>query len=132
MRKVGLGRSCLLQLALNLLAARNGIAGSAVLPNFARGVGAAEAARAAVVHIGCAGFNKVLGPWRWQLRGLTGLYLAGLWFVAARRGAPAGPCCGQARRRQPNVRGLGAQAGRRAGCCCQRRSRSPWPCCQSC
>ena len=26
-----------------------------------------------MVHIGCAGFNKVLGPWRWQLRGLTGL-----------------------------------------------------------
>ena len=30
--------------------------------------------------VGCAGFNKVLGPWRLQLRTLTGAWLGALWM----------------------------------------------------
>jgi len=32
-----------------------------------------------LVHIGCAGFNKALGPVRWQLRTVTLVWLALLW-----------------------------------------------------
>ena len=55
---------CLLQLAINLLSMLD------------------------IVHIGCAGFNKVLGPWRTELRSLTGLWLLGLWVLLWRRGWP--------------------------------------------
>merc|ERR1712159_126527 len=47
---------CLLQLGVNLLATLN------------------------VAHIGCAGFNKVLGPWRLHLRTLTFGWLGYLWL----------------------------------------------------
>lgn len=47
---------CLLQLGMNLLASLD------------------------VVHVGCAGFNKVLGPWRAHLRALTFAWLGYTWF----------------------------------------------------
>jgi len=56
---------CLLQLALNLLASLN------------------------VLHIGCAGFNKVLGPFRPHLRTLTIAWLGYTWFRSMR----AKDCC---------------------------------------
>lgn len=58
---------CLLQLALNLLAVLN------------------------MAHIGCAGFNKLLGPWRLELRLLTAAYLGGLWLLALRKRWPVKP-----------------------------------------
>lgn len=51
---------CLLQLGVNLLATFN------------------------IVNIGCAGFNKVLGPWRTHLRALTFAWLGYLWFGTLR------------------------------------------------
>lgn len=53
---------CLLQLGVNLLATLN------------------------LAHVGCAGFNKVLGPWRWHLRVVTGAWLASSWAVCLHRG----------------------------------------------
>jgi len=50
---------CLVQLGLNFLGSMN------------------------VVHVGCAGFNKVLGPVRSAFRGVTGAGLLYLWTVAA-------------------------------------------------
>ena len=47
---------CALQLGLNLLSAFD------------------------VVHVGCAGFNKVLGPLRGVLRGVTAAWLSWLWY----------------------------------------------------
>jgi len=55
---------CLLQLGLNLLASFN------------------------VLHVGCAGFNKVLGPWRWHLRLLTAAWLSASWLATALRRRP--------------------------------------------
>lgn len=52
---------CLLQLAVNMLASLN------------------------VAHIGCAGFNKVLGPWRFHLRLATLGWLALSWVLLLRR-----------------------------------------------
>lgn len=53
-----LGSSCcLLQLGVNLLATLN------------------------LVHVGCAGFNKVLGPWRTLLRSGTAAWLAASWCL---------------------------------------------------
>eukprot|EP00933_Yihiella_yeosuensis_P079869 TRINITY_DN9328_c0_g2_i1.p1 TRINITY_DN9328_c0_g2~~TRINITY_DN9328_c0_g2_i1.p1 ORF type:complete len:468 (+),score=79.74 TRINITY_DN9328_c0_g2_i1:83-1486(+) len=61
-----LGSSCcLLQLGVNLLATLD------------------------LVHVGCAGFNKVLGPWRLHLRALTFAWLGYLWF----RNVRAKDCC---------------------------------------
>jgi len=48
---------CLLQLGVNLLATLN------------------------LVHVGCAGFNKVLGPWRTLLRSITAFWLAASWCL---------------------------------------------------
>mmetsp|Transcript_31989 Transcript_31989/g.56559 ORF Transcript_31989/g.56559 Transcript_31989/m.56559 type:complete len:453 (+) Transcript_31989:34-1392(+) len=62
---------CLLQLAVNLLAMLD------------------------VVHVGCAGFNKVLGPWRLHLRALTFVWLSYLWFGKLR----SKDCCKGGRRR---------------------------------
>lgn len=57
-----LGSSCcLLQLGLNLLATLN------------------------LAHVGCAGLNKVLGPWRKQLRLLTGAWLLTSWGLCLGR-----------------------------------------------
>ena len=53
---------CLLQLALNGLSSLN------------------------VLHVGCAGFNKTLGPIRTPLRVISLAYLGGLWVFTARRG----------------------------------------------
>jgi copper chaperone CopZ len=61
---------CVLQLGLNLLATLN------------------------VVHIGCAGFNKVLGPWRLHLRTLTFAWLTYSWVRSFR----ATDCCKPKRR----------------------------------
>jgi copper chaperone CopZ len=61
---------CLLQLAVNLLATLD------------------------VVHIGCAGFNKVLGPWRPHLRASTFVWLGYLWF----RSRSSAACCKPQRR----------------------------------
>merc|ERR1711871_216576 len=55
---------CLLQLMLNALSVLN------------------------VAHVGCAGFNKVLGPWRTQLRCCTVAWMAGMWILAVRKGLP--------------------------------------------
>jgi len=52
---------CLIQLGANLLAALN------------------------VVHVGCTGLNKILGPWRPQLRLLTAAWLCTSWSVCARQ-----------------------------------------------
>lgn len=52
---------CLLQLAVNLLATLN------------------------IAHIGCAGFNKVLGPWRFHLRAVTLAWLLLSWVLLLRR-----------------------------------------------
>jgi len=62
---------CLLQLGVNLLATLD------------------------LVHIGCTGLNKVLGPWRLHLRTLMFAWLSFLWFRALR----AGSCCKGLRRR---------------------------------
>ena len=53
---------CILQVALNLLSVLN------------------------VAHVGCAGFNKVLGPWRPQLRCCTIAWLSTMWFLSIRKG----------------------------------------------
>merc|ERR1711907_146477 len=50
---------CLLQLGFNFLSAMD------------------------IIHVGCAGFNKVLGPVRSILRGVTGAGLVCLWTVTA-------------------------------------------------
>lgn len=55
---------CLLQLGVNLLATLN------------------------LAHVGCAGFNKVLGPIRPQLRLVTGAWLAGSWGLHVLRRRP--------------------------------------------
>lgn len=55
---------CLLQLGLNVLASLN------------------------VAHVGCAGFNKVLGPWRWHLRLLTIGWLLASWALFVHRRRP--------------------------------------------
>jgi len=69
-----LGSSCcLLQLGVNLLATLN------------------------VAHVGCAGFNKVLGPWRLHLRSLTFAWLSYLWLGQLR--GDKGDCCKPRRRR---------------------------------
>lgn len=52
---------CLLQLGVNLMASLN------------------------LLHVGCAGFNKVLGPWRFHLRLLTGAWLSFSWISCVRR-----------------------------------------------
>mmetsp|Transcript_5856 Transcript_5856/g.13558 ORF Transcript_5856/g.13558 Transcript_5856/m.13558 type:complete len:465 (-) Transcript_5856:75-1469(-) len=55
-----LGSSCcLIQLVLNLLASLN------------------------ILHIGCAGFNNILGPLRPKIRAATGVWLAGVWVAQA-------------------------------------------------
>lgn len=58
---------CLLQLGINGLAVLN------------------------VAHIGCAGFNKVLGPWRSQLRCVTLAWLGMMWAISFRRRWPKLP-----------------------------------------
>eukprot|EP00929_Paragymnodinium_shiwhaense_P077059 TRINITY_DN39666_c0_g2_i1.p1 TRINITY_DN39666_c0_g2~~TRINITY_DN39666_c0_g2_i1.p1 ORF type:complete len:412 (-),score=83.09 TRINITY_DN39666_c0_g2_i1:20-1255(-) len=50
---------CLIQLGVNLLSALN------------------------VAHVGCAGLNKTLGPWRWHLRAATAVWLAASWLHCA-------------------------------------------------
>jgi copper chaperone CopZ len=62
---------CVLQLGLNLLSTLN------------------------VIHLGCAGFNKVLGPWRLHLRTLTLAWLSYQWFGNLR----SSDCCKPRRRR---------------------------------
>jgi len=70
-----LGSSCcLLQLGVNLLATLN------------------------VAHVGCAGFNKVLGPWRLHLRALTFVWLGYSWFGSFREKTDS-DCCKPRRRR---------------------------------
>merc|ERR1711871_1387273 len=54
---------CLLQLALNGLSSLN------------------------VLHVGCAGFNKTLGPIRMPLRAVSLTYLGGLWIFSIRKGS---------------------------------------------
>jgi len=58
---------CLLQLALNGLAVLN------------------------VAHIGCAGFNKVLGPWRTEMRTVTLGWLGMMWALSVRHRWPKLP-----------------------------------------
>jgi len=58
---------CLLQLALNGLAVLN------------------------VAHIGCAGFNKVLGPWRTEMRTVTLGWLGVMWALSVRHKWPKLP-----------------------------------------
>lgn len=71
-----LGSSCcLLQLGVNLLATLN------------------------IAHIGCAGFNKVLGPWRMHLRALTFVWLGYQWFGTLRETKADSECCKPRRRR---------------------------------
>jgi len=64
---------CVLQLAVNLLAYME------------------------VLNIGCAGFNKVLGPFRMHLRALTFAWLGYLWFRSLR--SRDSECCKPSRRR---------------------------------
>lgn len=64
---------CLLQLGVNLLATLN------------------------VAHIGCAGFNKFLGPWRLHIRTLTFCWLGYSWFQNFR--SDKGECCKPKRHR---------------------------------
>jgi len=60
---------CLLQLGVNLLATLN------------------------LVHVGCAGFNKVLGPWRTQLRSITSVWLAASWCLCIGKRWPRRRVC---------------------------------------
>lgn len=61
---------CLLQLTLNALAMLN------------------------VIHVGCAGFNKILGPWRTEMRTVTVGWLGVMWALSLRHSWPKLPLVG--------------------------------------